>query len=113
MGGICDNVRRKVYPEVEINDDLAVGLGVGVAVSVTMVTVPTLVVMVGVDDAGSGFLVSSVYVEVVRWRNRRVREEEAVECFTWIAQHEDNEGESDIVVRDTHRLRSDGDHGIR
>ena len=68
MGGVCNNVLCKVYSEVEIDDELGVGLGVSVAMSKAVVV--TLAVAVGVDDAGSGFLVGATYVEVVCWRSR-------------------------------------------
>ena len=87
MGEIRNNVWCEIYSEVEIDDDFGVGLGPGVVVSVPMAVVVTPMVMVGVDDAGLGFFVGAVYVEVVCWRSRRVCEEEAVESFTWIAQH--------------------------
>jgi len=68
MGGVFDNVRRKVYPEVEIDDDFSCGgggfsLDLGVAMIIPAV-------MVGVEDAGSVFLVGADYVEMVRWRSR-------------------------------------------
>ena len=79
MCGIGDDSRSEIYPEVEIYDDLGVGLGVGL-VGTTLV-VPAK--RVGGDEAGSGFFVGSAYVEVVCWRGGGVGEEEAVESFTW------------------------------
>lgn len=87
MGGIRNNVWCEIYSKVEIDDDLGIGLGPGVIASVPMAVVVTPVVIVGIDDTGSGFFVGAVYVEMVCWRGRRVCEEEAVESFTWIAQH--------------------------
>ena len=87
MGEIRNNVWCEIYSEVEINDDLGIGLDPGVVVPVPMAVVVTPVVIVGIDDACSGFFVGATYVEMVCWRGRRVREEEAVESFAWIAQH--------------------------
>jgi len=70
MGGIRDNVRRKVYPEVEVDDNLGIGLGSGLVVPMPMTAVVAPVVMVGFDDAGSGFLVGATYVEMIRRRSR-------------------------------------------
>jgi len=42
-----------------------------------------------------------------------VGEEEAVESFTWIAQYQDWNGKSSVVLRNTHRLRSDEGREIR
>ena len=70
MGGIRDNVRCEIYPEVEIDDNLGVGLGPRLVVPVPMAAVVAPVMMVGFDDAGSGFLVGATYVEVIRRRSR-------------------------------------------
>jgi len=64
MCGIRDDVWCEVYPEVEIDDDLDVCLGPGVVASTPMAVV-VVPMVVGVDDAGSGFFVGSAYVEVV------------------------------------------------
>lgn len=69
MGGIRNNVRRKIYPEVEIDDDIGVRLGMGVVGS-KLIAAVTSVVMVGVDDAGPGFFVGAAYVKMVCWRSR-------------------------------------------
>ena len=82
MGGIRNNVWCEIYLEVEIDDDVGVGLGVGVVVPLPMVVIITPVVMVGVDDASSGFFVGARYAEMICWRSGRVCKEEAVESFT-------------------------------
>jgi len=68
MGGICDNVRREVYPEVEIDYDLGIRLGPGLIKTIPVAV--TSMVMVGVDDAGPGFTVGAAYVKVIGWRSR-------------------------------------------
>ena len=87
MGGIRNNVRREIYPKVEVDDNLGIGLGSGVIAYAPMAVI-VIPVKVGVDDPGPGFFVSAVYMEVVRRWSMRVCEEEAVESFTWIAQHQ-------------------------
>ena len=87
MGGIRNDVWCEIYSEVEIYDGLGVGLRPGVVVPMPMVVVVTPMVMVGGDDAGLSFFVGAADVEMVCWRGRRVCEEEAVESFTWNAQH--------------------------
>ena len=72
MGGIRDNVWGKVYPEVEVDDNLGVGL-------CPSVSAPMIVV--GVDDTGSGFVVGAFYVEVKRGRGGGAGKEEAIEGF--------------------------------
>ena len=59
MGGIRDDVRCKVYPEVEVDDDLGVGLGLDAVASIPIAAVVVPVVMVGIYDAGPSFLVGS------------------------------------------------------
>ena len=73
MRGIFDNVRRKIYPEVEIDDDLGGCLGLGLSGCLSLgvgVVAFILAVMVGVNDAGSGFFMGAGYVEMVCWRSR-------------------------------------------
>ena len=65
MGGVFDNIRRKVYPKVEIDDDLSGDLSLGLDA-----VVPDLTAMIGVNDAGSSFLVGAGYVEMVRRGSR-------------------------------------------
>ena len=64
MCRIRDDVRCEVYPEVEVDDDFGVCLGPGV-VAATSVAVIVIPMMVGIDDAGSGFFVGSTYAEVI------------------------------------------------
>lgn len=40
-------------------------------------------------------------------------EEEAVESFAWIAQHQDKNDKSTVILRGTHHLHSNEGHGIR
>ena len=68
MCRIRDDVRCEVYPEVEVDDDFGVCLGPGVVASTPMAVVVAPMV-VGVNDAGSGFFVGSAYVEMVCWRS--------------------------------------------
>ena len=69
MCGISDNARCEINPEIEIDNDFSVGLGSDPAVSMPMAATVASAVMVGVDDPGLGFFVSSAYVEVVCWRS--------------------------------------------
>ena len=113
MCRIHDNVRGEIYPEVEIGDNLGVGLGLNPATPIPMTTSVIRVVVVGVNGAGAGFFVGSAYVEVVCRRSSRVGEEEAVEGLAWIAQHRDKNGKSNVALWGTYHLHLDDDHGIR
>ena len=69
MGGIRNNVGGEVYPEVEVDDDLGVGLSPGLADPVPTAVTPMMVV-VGVDNTSTGFLMGAVYMKMKCWRSR-------------------------------------------
>lgn len=100
MGRVRNNVWCEVYTEVEIDDVLCVGFGMSVVVPVgTILVVASM--MVGVDNPGSGFFVCPAYMEMVSWRSRRVRKEETVESFAWIAQQQREYGKYVLALQGT------------